>query len=111
MGGGISRTNPAFILTKRPVPTWLGAWDHEKRYKAMSETSLHPIVILKGPRKKSQLRRLKKGRGKLSGQVETALDRVRSKVGDDNKILVPIVIHFTRKPESVSTASKSFLGN
>ena len=77
----------------------------------MSETSLHPIVLLKGPRKKCQLRRLKKGRGKMPGQVENMLDRVRASVGDDNKILVPIIVHYKRKQAKIASSSSGLFRN
>ena len=71
----------------------------------MSDKILHPIVIHKGKKKSSQIRRLKKGRGKLADKVSETLQRVRAKVGDSSKILVPIVIHYTLKKEKLAPSS------
>lgn len=62
----------------------------------------HPIIVHKGKKKSSQIRRLRKGRGKLSGKVSDILKSVASKVSDPNKILVPIVVHYTLKRKSAS---------
>ncbi len=74
----------------------------------MSDKILHPIVIHKGKKKSSQIRRLKKGRGKLAEKVSETLSRVRAKIADSNKILVPIVVHYTLKAEKKSVPAGLF---
>jgi len=73
----------------------------------MSEQSLHPIVIYKGKKPAKQLRRLKKGRGKLVDKVAQSIDRIETAIGDDNKILVPIVIHYSYKKGAVASKGLS----
>ncbi len=65
----------------------------------MSDKILHPIVIYKGKRKSSLIRKLRKGRGKLAGKVSEVIGTVRAKIGDENKIIVPLIVHYTLKED------------
>lgn len=62
----------------------------------------HPIIVHKGKKKSSQIRRLRKGRGKLPAKVAEILEGISAEVADANKILVPIVVHYTLKGDRMA---------
>lgn len=68
----------------------------------MSSAMNHPIIIHKGKKKSSLIRRLRKGRGKLPAKVAEIMQGVASEVADANKILVPIVVHYTLKGDRMA---------
>jgi hypothetical protein len=62
-------------------------------------TTLAPIILDLGKKKKRAIKSLKRGRGRLMDEVEQTLAEVRAGLGADgsNKELVPIVMIYQRK--------------
>jgi hypothetical protein len=58
-----------------------------------------PIVVDLGKTKRSRIKDLKRGRGKLVDEVQDVMTRVRDDLGSsaDGKQLIPIVIVYKRK--------------
>ena len=58
-----------------------------------------PIVVSLGTESRKRIRRLKRGRGKLMGEVSNVMDQVRASFGEhaDGKIFVPVVLVYRRK--------------
>lgn len=58
-----------------------------------------PIVVELGKTKRSRIKDLKRGRGKLVDEVQDVMTRVRDDLGPsaDGKHLIPIVIVYKRK--------------
>jgi hypothetical protein len=58
-----------------------------------------PVIIDLGSRKKKAIKRLKRGRGKLMGEVGLALEQVRAgwTDGDQNQNSTPVVILYKQK--------------
>jgi hypothetical protein len=66
----------------------------------MTENTRTPLVrIASGKKTARQIRQLKKGRGKLVGQIDGQLVSAKETVGDANTIEVPIVVHFEVEPD------------
>jgi membrane-bound lytic murein transglycosylase MltF len=66
----------------------------------MNESSgVPPMVIDLGKQRKSRLKDLKRGRGKLVAEVAEVMDRVRAELGPDaaNKQLIPVVLVYQKK--------------
>ena len=61
---------------------------------------VQPIVINLGKQKKKDIKKLKKGEGKLLAEVKTTIEEVKSKIKIDNQgqtTLVPIVLLYKEK--------------
>jgi hypothetical protein len=58
-----------------------------------------PVIIDLGSRKKKLIKRLKRGRGKLMGEVALAIEQVRGNLsdGDQGSQVVPVVIIYKKK--------------
>lgn len=58
-----------------------------------------PIIIDLGKRRRKRIKRLKRGRGRLMGEVYQAVDDVKASLGDDaeGKEFVPVVMIYRRK--------------
>jgi len=58
-----------------------------------------PIILDLGKKKRSALKDLKRGRGRLMDEVEDALGEVLASLGDEaeGKQMVPIVLVYKRK--------------
>ena len=66
---------------------------------AKDVATIRPIVLDLGKRKAKAIKELKRGTGKLMGEVAVALDEVRSNQGEEHsgKELVPIMVIFRKK--------------
>ncbi|MDI1433114.1 MULTISPECIES: hypothetical protein [Polyangium] len=64
----------------------------------MVETTV-PIIVDLGKKKRSALKSLKRGRGRLVDEVEQTIDEIREGLGQEaaNKEIVPIVIVYRKK--------------
>lgn len=62
-------------------------------------TSISPIVVDLGKRRRKLIRQLKRGQGKLMNDVAQVMDEVRANLGPEaeGKELVPVVIVYQRK--------------
>jgi len=62
-------------------------------------TTVTPIVVDLGKKKKKQIRALKRGSGKLMDEVAEVLNRVRDGLGSEAELknLVPVVIIYRKK--------------
>ena len=60
---------------------------------------LRPIIIDLGKKKRKRIRRLKRGRGRLMGDVYDVVDEVKDSLGDEaeGKEFVPVVVIYRRK--------------
>lgn len=60
---------------------------------------LRPIIIDLGKKKRKRIRQLKRGRGRLMGDVYDVVDEVRDSLGDEakGKEFVPVVVIYRRK--------------
>jgi hypothetical protein len=58
-----------------------------------------PIVVSVGKASRKRIRQLKRGRGRLMGEVGDVMDQVRANFGEhaDGKIFVPVVLVYRRK--------------
>lgn len=66
----------------------------------MSETAVMlPMVVDLGKQRRSRIKDLKRGRGKLIGEVDQVMERVQAELGVDaaGKQFVPVVIVFEKK--------------
>lgn len=72
----------------------------------MANLTRDPIVIHKGKRNRRQIRRLKKGRGKLVDQVERQVEKVQKVMGEDAAVPVPIVIYYDLKNDIKSEVKR-----
>jgi RNAse (barnase) inhibitor barstar len=63
-----------------------------------------PVIIGMGKTKKKHIKRLKKGKGRLMGEVVDVLDEIAKELGDelDGKVLVPVVIVYKEKKKKGS---------
>ena len=63
-----------------------------------TETTVAPIVIDLGKKRRKQVRDLKRGRGKLMNEVAEVLERVQAEMGPgDHRQLVPVVMIYRKK--------------
>jgi len=62
-------------------------------------TTITPIVIDLGKKKRKQIRALKRGSGKLMDEVAEVLNHVRGDLGPDTELkhLVPVVLVYRQK--------------
>ena len=67
----------------------------------MSAEPANPIFIDLGSKKKSKIKKLKRGEGKARGEIERVIESVRAELATeaDGKVLVPIVIIYRQKPK------------
>ena len=57
-----------------------------------------PVIIDLGSKKKKAIRRLKRGRGKLMGDVALAIEQVRgASDGDQGGQIVPVILIYKKK--------------
>jgi hypothetical protein len=66
---------------------------------AATTEEITPIVLKVGKRKRSVIKDLKRGRGRLMDEVEQTLDEVRAGLGaeGEKKELVPVVLIYREK--------------
>jgi hypothetical protein len=75
----------------------------ERKVKANGNSTasqvMTPIILSLGKKKKKQLKRLKKGKGRMMDEVLDVIEQVQANLGDQaaDKILVPVVIIYRRK--------------
>lgn len=71
----------------------------EEGVKASTEMT-QPVIIDLGKQKNRTLKNLKKGKGKLWGEVLDVVEEVKDSLGAeaDGKVLVPIVMIYREKP-------------
>ena len=71
----------------------------EEGVKAPTEMT-QPVIIDLGKQKNRTLKNLKKGKGKLWGEVLDVVEEVKDSLGAeaDGKVLVPIVMIYLEKP-------------
>jgi len=60
-----------------------------------------PIVVDLGTASRKNIRKLKRGEGKLEAEVQEVITQLRTQLGAEaeNKELVPIVVVYSRKPK------------
>ncbi len=58
-----------------------------------------PIIVSLGKKKKKQIKRLKRGKGRTMDEVLDVIDQVQTNLGEQaaGKILVPIVVIYRQK--------------
>jgi hypothetical protein len=58
-----------------------------------------PVIVSLGKKKKKQIRRLKRGKGRTMDEVLDVIDQVQANLGDQaaGKILVPVVLIYRQK--------------
>ena len=71
---------------------------------AMNDTGadiVEPIIINLGKKKRKQIKRLKKGRGKLWRDVIDVIDEVGAQMNSDSegKTIVPVILIYKEKPK------------
>ena len=61
-----------------------------------------PIILSLGKEKKKNIRKLKRGRGKLMDEVIDVLEQVHDHLGPDaeNKVIVPVIVVYREKPKN-----------
>jgi hypothetical protein len=61
-----------------------------------------PIVLSLGKEKKKDIRKLKRGRGKLMDEVIDVLEQVHDHLGPEaeGKVIVPVVVIYREKPKN-----------
>lgn len=69
------------------------------RSSPINDSEAVPIVIDLGKEKRGRLKALKRGRGKLAGEIASIVDEVRANLGEaaGGKQLVPLVLIYRRK--------------
>lgn len=74
------------------------------------EEALAPIVVDLGKTKRSQVKKLKNGQGKLMEDVQEVLDQVRASLGDKARgvQLVPVVMVYRKKSKRRSVGVLGF---
>ncbi len=72
----------------------------EEGVKTSTEMT-QPVIIDLGKQKNRTLKNLKKGKGKLWGEVLDVVEEVKDMLGADvdGKVLVPIVVIYREKPK------------
>ena len=62
-----------------------------------------PIILSLGKQKKKNIKRLKRGKGKLMDDIADVVEQVHDQLGTDteNKILVPIVVIYREKQKRI----------
>ncbi len=67
-----------------------------------------PIIVDLGKQKAKNLKALKKGKGKLWGDLFSVVEEVKDRLGEaaENKVLVPVVVMY-RKPPKRKRLSKA----
>jgi hypothetical protein len=63
---------------------------------------LTPIVLSLGKQKKKNIKKLKRGEGKLMDEVVDVIEQVHDHLGAeaDGKVIVPVVVVYREKPKS-----------
>jgi len=69
-----------------------------------------PVIVDLGKTKRKQVKRLKKGRGRLMNEVLDVLDEVADQLGEEleGKTLVPIVMVYEKKRKKKRTITLPF---
>jgi hypothetical protein len=69
------------------------------RRKSSEPEVMAPIIVSLGKKKKKQIRRLKRGKGRSMDEVLDVIDQVQANLGDqaEGKILVPVVVIYRQK--------------
>ena len=59
-----------------------------------------PIILSLGKQKKKNIKKLKKGEGKLMDEVVDVIEQVHEQLGEeaDGKVIVPVVIVYKEEP-------------
>lgn len=72
----------------------------EEDVKTSAEMT-QPVIIDLGKQKNRALKNLKKGKGKLWGEVLDVVEEVKDMLGTeaDGKVLVPVVLIYREKPK------------
>jgi uncharacterized protein DUF6200 len=72
----------------------------EERVNTSSEMT-QPVIIDLGKQKNRALKNLKKGKGKLWGEVLDVVEEVKDMLGTDadGKVFVPVVLIYREKPK------------
>lgn len=67
-----------------------------------TDRNLAPVIVDLGKESKKNIRRLKRGTGKLMDEVDDAIDQVRAHLSDadKNKAILPVVVIYQRKRSS-----------
>ena len=62
---------------------------------------VEPIIVDLGKKKRKQIKRLKKGRGKLWRDVIDVVDEVGEQINGDSegKTIVPVILIYRRRPK------------
>lgn len=78
------------VKDKRPVDGHTGGAEADV---------MMPIVVSLGKKKKKEIRRLKRGKGRAMDEVMDVIDQVQENLGDqaEGKILVPVVVIYRQK--------------
>jgi Family of unknown function (DUF6200) len=82
----------------------------EESVKTSTEMT-QPVIIDLGKQKNRTVKNLKKGKGKLWGEVLDAVEEVKDMLGAeaDGKVLVPIVMIYREKPRRKRRALERML--
>ena len=65
-----------------------------------------PVIVDLGKKSKKAIRRLKRGTGRISAEVDEAIHQVRLRLNDEdqNKQIIPILLIFERKRRRASVS-------
>jgi uncharacterized protein DUF6200 len=108
--------NPSAPSAKAPVlcgiidrnwQDWRNTLDKENTATIVVESlpgTTPPIIVDLGSRKKKAIKRLKKGRGKLTAEVALAIEQIRASLPEDdkNKLIIPVLVIYREKKKRKS---------
>jgi hypothetical protein len=71
----------------------------ERSLEHVETEIMAPIIVSLGKKRKKQIKRLKRGKGRTMDEVLDVVDQVQANLGDQaaGKILVPIVVVYRQK--------------
>ena len=83
----------------RTVGIFAPAGTKKKEQARMEATVNAPVIMDLGKASRKSIRALRKGRGKLLGDIQDAMDEVNTSLGDqgEGKQLVPVVLVYRKK--------------
>jgi hypothetical protein len=60
-----------------------------------------PIVMDVGKKRRRSIKRLKRGRGGLMGEIEQVVEDVRAEMGDaaEGREIIPVILIYERRPK------------
>jgi len=73
--------------------------DNQKNIVPVDTEVLAPVIVPLGKKKKKEIKRLEKGRGKSMNEVMDVIEQVQARLGDqaNGKVILPVIVVYRKK--------------